>query len=635
MGLRFEAELKQGDFIPERTSRAGDYHMQNNSRAEFEESGTKRQLSGNYPMQHSSRAEFEGSTAKRQLSGLDNLRSMHALQEMLHVVEEQDKRCLELAKELQERLRELEARRAGLAEVATAATAELRRLEAQEDDRIRGDAQQCTSVNGSSTSAGWSPLKAATTSPEPMNMQSTCPPPSLPRMKSLDSFANESSLLRTSSAPLLPKQPLALKAGRPVGLPNRGADCFWLATLQCLRHTPGFLAALSDSVPSGPHATGASNLAEALAGLLRAMEIAEIDRSSLPLDTPALCEFYLNAMSELPALAAGDKLVQWECSAQRQQDAHEFLNQLLDCLGSRPANGCHTPASPTKADSERLVALERELTEAAKTIRRSTNSGYKAMARQNAHNCLYEYSVIQWQASLTRMRSKAMGAIFEGQHLTSIDCTRCGRYAASEAEPCAVEEVKLGKPDKESSDWFSSIGNFFSGGDSSPSKVSLKELLKRNAERCDAQGYVCPSCKEVGTSLRTTRFLRLPSVLVVHLNRAQPDSGRCGVTIEFEAELDLSGMNLVADFGRPLDREMDPCNTRYCLFGAVFHRGKSARSGHYFAYVLWKGTWVCVDDNYVKQASKTSPMQLEQQEPSTGAKAILLFYKRLPRPDER
>jgi len=432
----------------------------------------------------------------------------------------------------------------------------------------------------------------------------------------------------------LPKQPLALKAGRPVGLPNRGADCFWLATLQCLRHTPGFLAAMSDSVPSGLHSTGASNLGEALAGLLRAMEIAEIDRSSLPLDTPALCEFYLNAMSELPALAAGDKLVQWESSAQRQQDAHEFLNQLLDCLGSRPANGSHTPVSPTKADSERLVALERELTDAAKIIRRSTNSGYKAMARQNAHNCLYEYSVIQWQASLTRMRSKAMGTIFEGQHLTSIDCTRCGRYAASEAEPCAVEEVKLGKPDKESSDWFSSIGNFFSGGDSTPSKVSLRELLKRNAERCDAQGYVCPSCKEVGTSLRTTRFLRLPSVLVVHLNRAQPDSGRCGVTIEFDAELDLSGMNLVADFGRPLDREMDPCNTRYRLFGAVFHRGKSARSGHYFAYVLWKSTWVCVDDNYVKQASKTSPMQLEQLEPSTGAKTILLFYKRLPRPDE-
>merc|ERR550525_983684 len=106
-----------------------------------------------------------------------------------------------------------------------------------------------------------------------------------------------------------------------------------------------------------------------------------------------------------------------------------------------------------------MQALEKELTEWARVKSSSQRSPVeRGIAKQNAHNLLYEYSMIQWEASATRMRSDDLSRIFEGQRLTSIHCKDCGRYAASEAEPFTVEEVKLGSHAQASS-WFSQLGS--------------------------------------------------------------------------------------------------------------------------------------------------------------------------------
>eukprot|EP00415_Alexandrium_ostenfeldii_P001702 UN1702 len=124
------------------------------------------------------------------------------------------------------------------------------------------------------------------------------------------------------------------------------------------------------------------------------------------------------------------------------------------------------------------------------------------------------------------------------------------------------------------------------------------------------------------------RFLRLPATLVVHVNRAYPDGSRCGVAVEFEQVLDLADLGLVADFGRPVDRDWEPCGTLYQLVSAVFHHGSTARSGHYFAYTFFGGSWVCVNDNLVAAAQMT-PMELEASESASGPRVALLFYQRM------
>merc|ERR1712013_203011 len=109
-------------------------------------------------------------------------------------------------------------------------------------------------------------------------------------------------------------------------------------------------------------------------------------------------------------------------------------------------------------------------------------------------------------------KSRALSEIFEGQRLASMYCKACHRYAASEAPPLTIEEVKLVADDDKDSSWFPS---FTSGlfGDKSPPKLSLAELLQQGAERSAPSDYICPNvaCKSVGVALRTTRLLRLPT----------------------------------------------------------------------------------------------------------------------------
>merc|ERR1712087_62997 len=88
---------------------------------------------------------------------------------------------------------------------------------------------------------------------------------------------------------------------------------------------------------------------------------------------------------------------------------------------------------------------------------------------------------------------------------------------------------------------------------------------------------------------------------------------------------------MVVHFGQPLDFNLEPCGTVYDLFGAVFHKGRTARSGHYFTYVLSDDAWVRIDDDRAAcpaAPSKATPMDLEVSEPSEGARVILLFYQR-------
>ena len=73
-------------------------------------------------------------------------------------------------------------------------------------------------------------------------------------------------------------------------------------------------------------------------------------------------------------------------------------------------------------------------------------------------------------------------------------------------------------------------------------------------------------------------------VLVIRLNRALPDDRRVDCSIEFPETLDMS-QRLLTSQGKPVGYTGRQCEPTYRLFAAVFHEGRSVRSGHYIAYV--------------------------------------------------
>ena len=77
---------------------------------------------------------------------------------------------------------------------------------------------------------------------------------------------------------------------------------------------------------------------------------------------------------------------------------------------------------------------------------------------------------------------------------------------------------------------------------------------------------------------------------MIRLNRALPDDRRVDCSIDFPEMLDMSQRLLAAADGTLKGRKCvgytgRQCQPMYRLFAAVFHEGRSVRSGHYIAYV--------------------------------------------------
>ena len=60
--------------------------------------------------------------------------------------------------------------------------------------------------------------------------------------------------------------------------------------------------------------------------------------------------------------------------------------------------------------------------------------------------------------------------------------------------------------------------------------------------------------------------------------------------MNFPDVLDLRKCGLLLTPQTPFDWDLQPCSTEYELFGACFHRGTSARCGHYVAFAKLQGT---------------------------------------------
>eukprot|EP01043_Picozoa_sp_COSAG02_P050030 COSAG02_NODE_5092_length_4640_cov_3.630478_2_plen_558_part_00 len=355
----------------------------------------------------------------------------------------------------------------------------------------------------------------------------------------------------------------------PIGLPNRSNDCFWLATVQCLRHLPGFAQTVTMSTENALQRPPV-NVAHALANLLLRME-RQREADHLSSRCLELIDFIRICSQNLPK-DDGHALIQRNFRFQDQEDSNEFLNQLLNALtdhyfqGGEDTGDLGPPPSRTAsslAEYERkrlrLSGIEEELTEHS-----------KAEDWAKVFELVSEFADIQWDTSRLRLRS-GVGELMEGQRVVVMQCSACNRWSAGSADSFLMEEVRV-QPSKT---W---------RGSSSKVNNSLSAMLRSNTARDTPEGYRCDGCGAADTTSFRDGLRKLPQVYAVHVNRTLLDGSRCAEPVQFEDTIDLRDMLLWKHQG-PIDHSNRPCASTYQLAAVTFHRGLSARSGHYVACV--------------------------------------------------
>lgn len=493
-----------------------------------------------------------------------------------------------------------------------------------------------------------------------------------------------SDLLGPSSHAAFPGGSALVSQGfPPLALPHARADGCWVAPLQCLRHTPGFVAAVASRRPQSSmgvmsrrgaaHADG--DPLDSLGQLFRAMASTQStaeDLRMLRFDFQRCLPGWRGGAKSAaeaagrnqPGGGATGSAMEPQEPRPQMGDAFQMMRQRYQVAGQQtPVSGrdagdgrpCFAPPDrlpqpPEQRPSEFLQQLMQYLdgaladpaaaaaaAAAASAAAAALQTSDAGGAEAESYKVLFDYSVGQWAASPARLRSAILGDIFEGQMLTTMSCMQCNRYQATSSEPFTVHELNLASWQEEDSlSHAQGPAHGLLGGRHVGRTVPLKDLLISECEQRAPAGYCCPEplCRQKDTSYCTTRYLRMPSVLCFHVNRECADGSASQATLTFPEVVDLNDEEhrLVAVFGNPFDRNLQPCNTRYELFGTVFQRGSGSAPDQYIAFVrslVHQGEWCCFGDDSLEPHvlnKASTPMDLEAS--GLAFQVSMLFYAR-------
>ena len=507
-------------------------------------------------------------------------------------------------------------------------------------------------------------------------------------------------LMRRRRAPRAPPWDSARPLD-PCGIPNMsGADCFWLAPLQCIRHLRGPLPARllniaqeeesegqMSTADKGKDAIPGSAIVLAVGDLFAAMQdICDqsvhssvisggddestasregLHKQKLPSDTEELL-WLRHILAEELKQGGSDapSLVCVETIKQKQQDAHEFLEVLLDRLGNAPELKREQEQEAFPMDDAHLADIQKRLQELHRLrLSRHTAEEHRDAYSKDIVQTLQEFAMLRWYADRNRLRSE-IGATFEGQKVVTTECLACGHYAASDAIPFIIEEVLLrrrapqlveelppsqskhrtlqplehntifdaclktgdseNQPHASEQESVPPAVDVTAVGDCGPySSLPMKSLLEQNFRPQRPEAFKCEKCGRADETQIQAKICRLPQVFAVHINRAGRSEHRIDTSVDFADSIDLSEL-LLAD-GVALNYDMDRCSSTYQLQAACFHQGVSARSGHYFALVKRGHTWVELNDSWCEEID-TTPQHVERG--AAGPRVALLFYVR-------
>ncbi|EXJ69355.1 uncharacterized protein A1O5_07391 [Cladophialophora psammophila CBS 110553] len=416
--------------------------------------------------------------------------------------------------------------------------------------------------------------------PPPIPQVPARPAPAIPRPSysgHADINAPQPALARVTSAtrPPLYSTVTSLRRRLPkTGLTNFGVTCYMNSTLQCLSATIPLSSFFNDRLYEGyvqRNWKGSNGIMPKLyANLIQA-----VWQGDNEVIKPSTFRNFCGRMNR-------------EWVIDRQQDAKEFFDFLVDCLHEDlNVNWERTPLRPLTTAEE----MQRERMEIARA------------------------SPIEWKRYEHRDHSY-MSSLFAGQHASRLRCLTCKRTSTTyEAFYSISVEIPRDR-----------AGHIYDCLSSYCREEKLSELWR------------CPYCKCEREATKQIILTRLPQFLVIHFKRFAASKHEKAKKIHTPIEFPLHNL-CMDDFVIPRPPTLPDQDGRmsmelattppytYDAYGVLRHLGNSGDGGHYISIVKdqGRGVWRKFDD---ERHVDLDPPKLSQRDRLQNGEAYIVFYQR-------
>jgi ubiquitin carboxyl-terminal hydrolase 8 len=422
------------------------------------------------------------------------------------------------------------------------------------------------------------------------------PAPAVPRPSyhgTADNTNSQLSLARQTSAqrpPLYFPAPQTRRKLPLTGLVNYGVTCYLNATVQCLNATVPLTSYFlnnkwRDHIQRHNRGSSGNLLPINYANLTHAMWANDADA----VGPRTFREFFRRQSGT-------------EISEDRQHDAKEFLDLILDYLHS-DMNRNHNRS------------ILKGLTAEQERVREGLPP--------------YQVSDIEWSRYLHRDYS-FISTLFAGQHSSRLRCLTCNATSTI-YETFFSLSVELPDPRRASrTDLSHCLSSYF-----------MEEVLEHP--------WHCPNCKTDRRATKKLTLTRSPQFLIIHFKRFIKSNNGRSHKLHTEVDFPLYGLDMGSYMiprpppsqqengikantnGPPAERApFEPATTppfMYDAYGVIRHLGTRTDSGHYVALVkdAARGKWFKFDDEHVRDVDidrLSHGQRLQNQE------AYIVFYER-------
>lgn len=282
-----------------------------------------------------------------------------------------------------------------------------------------------------------------------------------------------------------------------------------------------------------------------------------------------------------------------EWAIDRQQDAKEFFDFVVDCLHEDlNINWQRNPLRPLTFDQE---------------VRRERMP-------------VSEVSQIEWNRYSHR-ESSFISDQFAGQHASRLRCTTCHQTSTTYE---AFYSISVEIPPTGTGDIYQCLRSY-----------CQEEMLSGD------EVWKCPHCKCKRMATKQIFITRAPQILVVHFKRFSASKMQSARKIHTPIEFPLHGLRMddfvissskpavPADSGGPPATSSTAGPFIYDSFAVLRHIGSSMGSGHYISLVRDKERqcWRKFDDERV---TDFHPRELRGRDRLQSEQAYIVFYERVP-----
>ncbi|KAL2003671.1 hypothetical protein VTN02DRAFT_2821 [Thermoascus thermophilus] len=287
-----------------------------------------------------------------------------------------------------------------------------------------------------------------------------------------------------------------------------------------------------------------------------------------------------------------------EWAIDRQQDAKEFFDFIVDCLHEDlNINWQRTPLRPLTFEEE----MQRERMPVPKV------------------------SKIEWDRYRHREESY-ISSLFAGQHASRLRCTTCKRTSTTYE---AFYSISVEIPPSGQGDIYQCLRSY-----------CQEEMLSGD------EVWKCPYCKCERVATKQIILTRAPQILVIHFKRFSASKTQSARKIHTPIDFPLHGLKM-DDFvipyppANPSNGDATASSTQspfysptsppftYDAYAVLRHLGSSMSSGHYVSLVrdAQRNCWRKFDDERV---TDFSPRDLRYADRLQNEQAYIVFYERVP-----